>query len=111
MKIGFLPLYIELYDKIGYAARTRLEKFYETLACAFEKCGVDPLFYTSRKRSYEEILPWDHLDYGIRKQFLISESKKAYESQTTPHCRIKCAGCGSNMINGGECDAMRQSMV
>ena len=41
MKIGFLPLYIELYDKIGYAARTRLEKFYETLACAFEKCGVD----------------------------------------------------------------------
>lgn len=78
---------------------------------AFEKCGVDPLFYTSRKRDYEEILPWDHLDYGIRKQFLIKESKKAYESETTPHCRIQCAGCGSNMINGGKCDAMCQSMV
>lgn len=78
---------------------------------AFEKCGVDPLFYTSRKRDYEEILPWDHLDYGIRKQFLISESKKAYENQTTPHCRIKCAGCGSNMLNGGKCDALCQSMV
>lgn len=78
---------------------------------AFEKCGVDPLFYTSRKRSYEEILPWDHLDYGIRKQFLISESKKAYENETTPHCRIKCAGCGSNMLNGGKCDALCQSMV
>ncbi len=78
---------------------------------AFEKCGVDPLFYTSRKREYTEILPWDHLDYGIRKEFLIRESKKAYENETTPHCRIKCAGCGSNMLNGGECDALRQSMV
>lgn len=78
---------------------------------AFEKCGVDPLFYTSRKREYTEILPWDHLDYGIRKEFLIRESKKAYENETTPHCRIKCAGCGSNMLNGGECDAMRKSMV
>ena len=78
---------------------------------SFEKCGVDPLFYNSRKREYTEILPWDHLDYGIRKEFLIKESKKAYESETTPHCRIKCAGCGSNMINGGECHAMCKNMV
>ena len=78
---------------------------------AFEKCGVDPLFYTSRKREYEEVLPWDHLDYGIRKQFLINESKKAYANETTPHCRIKCAGCGTNMLNGGKCDALCQSMV
>lgn len=78
---------------------------------AFENCGVDPLFYTSRKRDYEEILPWDHLDYGIRKQFLINESKKAYNNETTPHCRIQCAGCGTNMLNGGKCDAMRKSMV
>lgn len=78
---------------------------------AFKECGVDPLFYTSRKRDYEEILPWDHLDYGIRKQFLINESKKAYANETTPHCRIKCAGCGTNMLNGGKCDALCQSMV
>ena len=78
---------------------------------SFEKCGVNPLFYNSRKREYTEILPWDHLDYGIRKEFLIKESKKAYESETTPHCRIKCAGCGSNMINGGECHAMCKNMV
>ncbi len=78
---------------------------------AFEKCGVDPVFYSSRKRDYSEVLPWDHLDYGIRKDFLISESKKAYENETTPHCKIKCAGCGTNMLNGGKCDAMRKSMV
>ncbi len=78
---------------------------------AFEKCSVDPLFYSSRKRAYEEILPWDHLDYGIRKDFLIKESNKAYANQTTPHCKIKCAGCGTNMLNGGKCDAMCKSMV
>ena len=84
---------------------------FDTWLEAFEQCGVDPLFYTSRKRSFEEILPWDHLDYGIRKEFLISENKKAHESETTPHCRIKCAGCGANRLNGGKCDAMRKNLV
>lgn len=78
---------------------------------AFEKCGVDPLFYNARKRSFEEILPWDHLDYGIRKQFLIKENEKAHNSETTPHCRLKCAGCGANSLNGGKCDALCQNMV
>ncbi|MBO5184667.1 MAG: TIGR03960 family B12-binding radical SAM protein [Clostridia bacterium] len=84
---------------------------FDTWLEAFEQCGVDPLFYTSRKREFEEILPWDHLDYGIRKEFLISENKKAHESETTPHCRIKCACCGANRLNGGKCDAMRKNLV
>lgn len=84
---------------------------FETWLEAFEQCGIDPLFYTSRKREFNEILPWDHLDYGIRKEFLIAENKKAHESKTTPHCRIKCAGCGANRLNGGKCDAMRKNLV
>ena len=84
---------------------------FDTWLEAFEKCGVDPLFYTSRKRSFDEILPWDHLDYGVRREFLMAENKKAHESRTTPHCRIKCAGCGANKLNGGKCDAMRAGMV
>ena len=84
---------------------------FDTWLEAFEKCGIDPLFYSSRKRSFDEILPWDHLDYGIRKEFLINENKKAHQNETTPHCRIKCAGCGANRLNGGNCDAMRKSMV
>ena len=51
---------------------------------AFEECGVNPSFYANRKREYDEILPWDHLDYGIRKEFLIDENKKAHMSVTTP---------------------------
>ena len=72
---------------------------------AFEECGVNPSFYANRKREYDEILPWDHLDYGIRKEFLIDENKKAHMSVTTPNCRQKCAACGAAKLNGGKCDA------
>lgn len=72
---------------------------------AFEMNGIDPFFYTKRKRPFEELLPWDHLDYGVSRKFLENENKKAHENKTTPHCRIKCAGCGANKLNGGNCDA------
>lgn len=78
---------------------------------AFKDLGVDPLFYNARKREFTEILPWDHLDYGIRKEFLIRENEKAHRSETTPHCRIKCSACGANKLNGGDCDALRKNMV
>lgn len=76
---------------------------------AFEEAGLDPAFYANRRRDYDEVLPWDHLDYGVSKQFLINENKKAHKSVTTPHCRIKCAGCGSNRLNGGKCDALSKN--
>lgn len=72
---------------------------------AFEMNGIDPYFYTQRKREFSELLPWDHLDFGVSKKFLENENKKAHENKTTPHCRMKCAGCGANMLNGGHCDA------
>ena len=72
---------------------------------AFEECGVEPTFYNNRKREYTEILPWDHLDYGVRKEFLIEENKKAHCNETTPNCREKCSACGAAKLNGGHCDA------
>ncbi len=72
---------------------------------AFEENNLDPYFYTQRKRDFSEVLPWDHLDYGISRKFLEKEILKAHENKTTPHCRIKCAGCGANRLNGGHCDA------
>ena len=78
---------------------------------AFDEEGIDPLFYSSRKREYDEILPWDHLDFGISKEFLKRENEKSKKDETTPHCRIQCAGCGANKLNGGECDARRQDLV
>lgn len=72
---------------------------------AFEDNCIDPYFYTQRKREFSELLPWDHLDYGISRKFLENENLKAHQNTTTPHCRIKCAGCGANRLNGGHCDA------
>jgi len=59
----------------------------------FAQCGLEPAFYL-RAREKEEVLPWDHLDYGVTKAFLWRERERAYAGQTTPHCREKCAGCG-----------------
>ncbi len=64
----------------------------------FEECGIDPSFYANRRMSYDEILPWDVIDIGVNKSFLISENKKAYESKTTPNCKEKCSGCGANKL-------------
>ena len=69
----------------------------------FAECGVDPAFYANRRRSFEEILPWDHLDYGITKRFLIEECRRAYADQTTPNCREDCSHCGAARWKGGIC--------
>lgn len=63
---------------------------------AFEECGVDGEFYAYRERSYDEVLPWDFIDIGVSKKYLISENEKAKEMVLTPDCREKCTGCGIN---------------
>ncbi len=69
----------------------------------FRECEIDPAFYANRKRDFSEVLPWDHIDYGIKKEFLIDECKKAYASVTTPNCREDCSKCGANRFGGGVC--------
>lgn len=70
---------------------------------AFKKCNLTMEFYANRPRKYTEILPWDHLDYLVSKDFLIRENKKAKMSETTTHCRINCSACGVNKKLGGAC--------
>ncbi len=67
---------------------------------AFEKCGIDPAFYTSRGFGLDEVLPWDIIDIGVTKAFLRRERDKAYEGITTPSCAEKCSGCGANKLGG-----------
>lgn len=76
---------------------------YEKWLEAFAKCGIDPEFYAYRKIDHSEILPWDHIDIGVSKQFLMKEHDKAYEEKTTPSCREKCSGCGATSFGGGVC--------
>ena len=77
----------------------------------FKECGIDPDFYAVRDRSFDELLPWDFLDYGVTKAFLRKERDKAYNNEVTPHCRLKCSGCGAAKYGGGVCYEGRQSMV
>ena len=76
---------------------------YEKWLEAFDECGLDPAFYANRKREYDEILPWDFIDIGVSKKFLINQDKLAHESVTTPNCRQKCAGCGATKFGEGIC--------
>jgi radical SAM family uncharacterized protein len=63
---------------------------------AFEECGLEGEFYAYRDRNYDEILPWDFIDIGVSKKYLMSENEKAREVVLTPDCREKCTGCGIN---------------
>jgi len=73
---------------------------------AFASCGIDTNFYTVRGYGEDEILPWDTIDVGVTKKFLLRERNRAYEGVITPDCREGCAGCGANcLLKEVECDA------
>lgn len=67
----------------------------ETWDRLLEELHIDLNFYTHRERSIDEILPWDFIDTGVTKSFLINEWKKAKEETVTPNCKLQCSGCGA----------------
>ncbi len=72
---------------------------------AFRTCGVDPAFYANREIPEDEVLPWDHIDVGVRKAHLLHEREMAYASALSPDCRHQCAACGAaRLLKGGKCD-------
>ena len=70
---------------------------------AFEETGIDPDFYTVRERSVDELLPWDFINAGVSKKFLIREWEQAKTETVTPNCRQRCSGCGAKCYGGGVC--------
>ena len=70
---------------------------------AFETCGVDIGFYTTRERSLDEVFPWDFIDAGVSKEFLIREWNHAVKEEVTPNCRQRCSGCGASDFGCGVC--------
>ena len=72
---------------------------------AFQNCGVDMEFYTTRGFGEDELLAWDPIDVGVTKKFLQRERRVAYESKNSPDCRHQCLGCGANcLLKEGKCD-------
>ena len=92
---------LELACREGFVFDAWDEFFdYDKWISVFEKTGIDPAFYANRAFGLDEILPWDIIDCGVTKEFLLRERAKAYSENTTPNCREKCSGCGANKLGG-----------
>ena len=76
---------------------------YDAWMEAFRECEVDPDFYTIRERGLDEVFPWDFIDVGVNKSFLLREWKRAMAGEVTPNCRMQCSGCGAAVFGGGVC--------
>ena len=81
---------------------------FDTWMETFREDGVDPFFYTTRKRSQDEIFPWDILDCGVDKKFLYREWQNALSEKVSPNCRKQCLGCGARKYDTGVCMEERE---
>ena len=76
---------------------------------AIEESGTEPAYYCYRERTKDEVLPWDHIDVGVTKNFLYREYQRAQAGEVTPHCRQKCSGCGIMALSkAGVCYETRE---
>lgn len=73
---------------------------YDKWMAAFDAAGISPAFYTTRGFGETEILPWDMIDIGVDKSFLLRERHRAYAGQTTKNCMEQCSGCGASRLGG-----------
>ncbi len=79
---------------------------YNTWMEVFAKAGLNPAWYANRAIAPSEATPWEHLDYGVEKKFMVTEFQRAQDAQTTPPCSAACAGCGAaTLAKGGVCSA------
>ncbi len=78
---------------------------YETWMNVFDELKIDPAFYANRQLTTEELLPWSHLSYSLKHEFLVEEYENALKSETTPPCNLKCSDCGAAKWFGGACIA------
>lgn len=90
----------------GWSEKFRFDHWEE----AFCEEGLDTAFYTERRRPFDELFPWDHLDAGVKKGFLIKEYEAALALAETPDCKVsRCTDCGvcdhklvKNVVASGE---------
>ena len=82
---------------------------HEVWLSVFDECGIDPDFYTTRLREDDEVFPWDFLDCGVTREFLLREWHKAQEETVTLNCKQQCNGCGAAKYHTGICMEPRTS--
>jgi len=76
---------------------------YDRWQKAMEDHGLTMAFYNGRTRDEDELFPWDFIDIGVTKEFMLREYKRSLAEEVTPNCRAKCAGCGAAKFGCGVC--------
>ena len=94
---------VKVYEKGGYYDAWTEYFDYDRWIDSIKECGLDPDFYTMRERPLDEIFPWDFIDIGVTKQFMIREWETAHKETVTPNCRMRCSACGAKSYGGGVC--------
>ena len=94
---------VKVYEKGGYYDAWTEYFDYDRWIDSIKECGLDPDFYTMRERSLDEVFPWDFIDIGVTKQFMIREWETAHKETVTPNCRMRCSACGAKSYGGGVC--------
>lgn len=93
----------KVYEKGGiYDAWSDMYK-HERWIEAIEECDLSLDFYAFRERNDDELFPWDFIDIGVSKAFLLKEYKKAARGEITQNCRAGCSGCGAATFGAGIC--------
>ena len=94
---------LHVYEHGGiYDAWSEFFKFHRWMD-AFKACDIDMDFYNKRERYETEVFPWDFIDIGVTKEFMLREWKTALGETVTPNCRQRCSGCGAKAFGGGVC--------
>lgn len=70
---------------------------------AFKDNNADMEFYLRRERAEDELFPWDFIDIGVTKKFLLDEYHNSQAEAVTPNCRRQCSGCGAAKFQCGVC--------
>lgn len=84
----------------GWSEKFKYDKWIE----AFNETGIDGDFFALREREIDEVLPWDFINTGVTKEYLIKEYEKAKGEELTRDCRLGCTNCGINRnFTGGVC--------
>lgn len=76
---------------------------YDKWKKAFEDNNLDMEFYIRRERAEDELFPWDFIDIGVTKEFMLKEYHNSKAEVVTPNCRSKCSGCGAMKFQCGVC--------
>ncbi len=94
---------LHVYEHGGiYDAWSEFFKYHRWIE-AFKACDIDMDFYNKRERYETEVFPWDFIDIGVTKEFMLREWKTALGETVTPNCRQRCSGCGAKAFGGGVC--------